>query len=203
MLQSECLEPDWSQPRPSAAEVRLMCKRISISRAELAADALDHFLEQVRGSHRNGGAHVAVFSLGPDVIFDWYASRNRLCDDDLINYLIVHPAIREALPQIQIPVSNANTGLELGDPFLLDGRLARILYDGGAYTTEHGDGRDAKALAVDVCDAIFGLRFGEVARLESFHAWTPWFKGVAWDMTEVVLDRRLRRLSILAITDTD
>ena len=174
-----------------------------MSHAELSADALDSFLKRVRKSHSNGGAHVATFAVEPDAIFDWFASRNRLCDDDLINHLIVHPAIREALPQIQIPVSNANSGLESGDPFLLDGRLARILHGGGAYATEHGDGRDAKALAIDVCDAIFGLRFGEVSLLESFNAWTPWFKGIAWDMTAVVFDRRLRQLSIIAITDTD
>jgi hypothetical protein len=180
-----------------------MCERLSMIRAELPADALDRFLKQVRTSHSNGGAHVAAFAVGPDAIFDWFASRNRLCDDDLINHLIVHPAVREALPDIEIPVSNAKTGLESGDPFLLDGRLARILYSGGAYTTEAGDGRDAKVLAIDLCDAMFGLRFGEVSLLESFDAWTPWFKGIASDITAVLFDRRLRQLTIIAITDTD
>jgi hypothetical protein len=180
-----------------------MCNRISVSRADLAPEVLGRFLERVRKSHNNGGAHLAAFTLGPDVVFDWFASRNRLSDEHLIDSLIVHPAIREAVPEIQIPASNADTGLEMGDPFFFDGKLARILHNGGAYTTSDGDGREAKTLAIEVCDAIFGLRFAEVSLLESFQAWTPWFRGIAWDMTVVLFDRRLRRLSMLAITDTD
>jgi hypothetical protein len=180
-----------------------MCKRITVSRAELASEALGRFMELVRNSHTNGGAHFATFALGPDFVFDWFASRNRLADEHLIDSLIVHSVIRETLPQLQIPVSNADTGLELSDPFMFDARLARILYNGGAYTIAVGDGREAKTLAIEVGDAVFGLRFGEVSLLESVQAWTPWFKGIAWDLTMVLFDRRLRRLSIFVITDTD
>ena len=203
MPESLCLEPDWNQPRPLPDEVRLMCNRISVTRSELATETIGRFLERVRASHNNGGAHLAAFTLGPDVIFDWFASRNRLSDDDLVNSLIVHPAIPNALPDMHIPGSMADAGLEIGDPFLFDGRLARVLYNGGAYSIPKGDGREDKALAIEVCDAIFGLRFGEVSLLESFQAWTPWFKGIAWDLTAVLFDRRTRRLFILAITDTD
>lgn len=203
MSESPSLEPDWNQPRPAFAEVQRMCGRISLSRVELRSGALDRFLERVRESHSNGGAHLAIFAVGPDLVFDWFASRNRLSDERLIDSLIVHPTIREAIPQVEIPKSKVETGLEMGDPFLLDGRLARVLYNGGAYTVADGDGRRDKDLALQVCDAIFGLRFGELSLMESFQAWTPWFKGIAWDMTVVLFDRRLRRLSILAITDTD
>jgi hypothetical protein len=141
--------------------------------------------------------------VGPDSIFDWFASRNRLDDERLIDSLFVHPTIREALSEVQIPESKVETGLKMADPFLLGGRLAHVLYHGGAYTRAGGDGRVDNDLALQVCDAIFGLRFGELSLLESFDAWTPWFKGIAWDATVALFDRRLRRLSILAITDTD
>jgi len=203
MPEPQCLEPDWNHSRPSIDEVRLVCNRISVTQAQLGSAAVHRFLESIRKSHHNGGAHLAAFTLGPDVVFDWFASRNRLSDEHLIDSLIVHPAIREALPQIQIPESKADTGLEMADPFLLDGKLARVLHNGGAYTNPDGDGREAKNLALEVCDTIFGLRFGQISLLESFEAWTPWFKGIAWDMTLVLFDRRLRKLSILAITDTD
>ena len=180
-----------------------MCSRISLNRVELRSEALDRFLECVRKSHGNGGAYFAAFAVGPDSAFDWFASRNRLADERLIDSLIVHPTIREALAQLQIPESKVETGLKMGDPFLLNGRLAHVLYYGGAYTRAGGDGRVDSDLALQVCDAIFGLRFGELSLLESFDAWTPWFKGIAWDTTVALFDRRLRRLSILAITDTD
>jgi hypothetical protein len=177
-----------------------MCSRITVNRVELRSEAIDKCLERVRLSHSNGGAHLSAFAVGPDLVFDWFASRNRLSDEGLIDKLIVHAAIRGALPQIQIPESKVETGLEMGDPFLFDGKLANVLYNGGAYTTANGDGRRDKELALQVCDAIFGLRFGELSLLESFQPWTPWFKGIAWDLTVVLFDRRLRRLSILAIT---
>jgi hypothetical protein len=65
------------------------------------------------------------------------------------------------------------------------------------------DGKAAKRLALDVCDAMFGLRYGEISMYESYESWTPWFRGIAWDLTEVVFDRRSRRLWVFAITDTD
>jgi hypothetical protein len=200
MSESQCLQPDWNQPRPPLDEVQFMCKKISLSPVALRSDALDRFLERVRKSHHNGGAHFAAFVVGPDLVFDWFASRNRLSDEQLIDSLIVHPTIRDALPEIQIPRSKIETGLEMSDPSLLDGRLAYILYYGGAAV---GDGREDKDLALAVCDAIFGLRYGELSLTESFQAWTPWFKGIAWNTTVVGFDQRFRRLSVLAITDTD
>jgi hypothetical protein len=144
-----------------------------------------------------------AFRIDSDPVFEWFASRNRLSDEALIDALIVHPAIRRALPDLQIPSSSADTGLETADPFLFDGRLAHALYYGGAYSRPDGDGKAAKSLALDVCNAMFGLRFGEISLLESFKAWTPWFRGVAWDMTAVLFDQRLRRLWICTVTDTD
>jgi hypothetical protein len=180
-----------------------MCKRIVIRGVELRSEALDRFLEIVRNSHSNGGAYMATFALGSDPVFDWFASRNRFAEERLIDSLVVHPSIREALPQLVIPVADADTGLVMSDAFLLDGKLAHLLYHGGAYTIAEGDGREAKTLAIAVADAVFGLRFGEVSLLESVQAWTPGFKEVAWDLTMVLFDHRLRRLSIFVTTDTD
>ena len=89
------------------------------------------------------------------------------------------------------------------DQFLLDGTLSRILFSGGAYSSTRGDGRTEKAFALSVCEAIFGQRFGEVSCYLSSEPWTGWFRGIAWDITVIVFDRRTRRLWILAITDTD
>ena len=107
------------------------------------------------------------------------------------------------MPDVRIPESKVDSGLTLGDPFLLDGRFAHSLHQGGAYWTPKENGRPAKTLAVAICESMFGLRYGEIALAESHNAWTPWFHGIAWDLTEVVFDRRLRRLWIFALTDTD
>jgi len=203
MRERALLEPDWAQPRPTFVEVLAMTRRIGLDPVTLPEKPFSDFLRCLRESHSNGGAHIAAFEVLPDTIFDWFASRNRLSDDELIDTLITHPAIRAALGEVRMPETKASTGLGLADPFLLDGRFARCLHAGGAYWNAESDGKASKTLALDVCEAMFGLRYGEVALLESVQAWTPWFHNIAWDLTEVVFDRRLRRLWVFVITDTD
>ena len=69
------------------------------------------------------------------------------------------------------------------DQFLLDGTLAHVLYQGGAYHEPQGDGRAEKSFALEVCDAMFGLRYSEILCDPNYDAWTPWFRGIAWDLT--------------------
>jgi len=78
--------------------------------------------------------------------------------------------------------------------FLLDGTLAHILYHGGAYHNAQGDGSVEKRFALEVCDAMFGVRYGEISSYTNYGQWIPWFKGIAWDLTLVVFDRRTRRI---------
>lgn len=198
------LIPDWQQPRPSTDEVQQMCGRVQLSPVTLVGEEFDQFLMQVRKSHSNGGAYVAAFDVGPDRIFDWFASRDRLADENLLDFLIVHPSIRRIFPELFTHVpKRVRTGLTFFDQFLFDGTISRVLYTGGAYSEAHGDGGAEKAFALKLCDAMFQLRFGEVSCYMSNKAWSRWFKGVAWDVTAMLFDRRARRLWLLAVTDTD
>jgi hypothetical protein len=200
----EPLTPGWKQERPTFTEVKEMCGRIHLQPASLPASPFDKFLDQIRKSHDNGGACLVAFHAGSDPVFDWFASRNRLADEQLFDSLFQHPAIRRALPDLLIPTSSRpESGLKYSDQFAFDGTIASKLYFGGAYGKAHGDGRSEKTFALEVCDAMFGLRYGEISCYLSYEAWTPWFKGIAWDFTAVVFDRRTRKLWILAITDTD
>ena len=180
-----------------------MCRRIGLTQVSLPEEPFGEFLRQLRQSHDHGGVHLVAFEVSADITFDWFASRNRLSDDDLVDSLLIHPTIRGSLPNLAIPESKVSSGLSLANPFDLDGRFAHSLHFGGAYWTPKENGKSAKTLAVAVCEAMFGLRFGEIALAQTSEAWTPWFHGVAWDLTAVVFDRRLRRLWIFAVTDTD
>jgi hypothetical protein len=91
----------------------------------------------------------------------------------------------------------------LTSSFLFDGQLAQVLYAGGAYTSTRGDGKAEKENSLAFCEALFGLRFSEISHFSSQSAWTPWFGSIAWDWTAILFDRRVRALSILAVTDTD
>ena len=91
----------------------------------------------------------------------------------------------------------------MSNQFLFDGALTQALYQGGAYHKAQGDGREEKTFSLEVCDAMFGLRFGEVSYYVTYDAWTPWFGGIAWDLIAVLFDRRVRKIWVTAITDTD
>jgi hypothetical protein len=89
--------------------------------------------------------------------------------------------------------------------FLFDGELAEKLYDGGAYPSAgaKSDGRTEKENSLAFCEALFGLRLSEVWYCSSRSDWSPWFANIGLDWTAIVFDRRLRALSILAVTDSD
>jgi hypothetical protein len=87
--------------------------------------------------------------------------------------------------------------------FLFDGELAQELYYGGAYTSPEGDGKAEKEASLAFCEALFGLRLSEVWYYSSHSDWTPWFQNVTGDWTAILFDRRVRALSILAVTDSD
>jgi hypothetical protein len=92
----------------------------------------------------------------------------------------VRPTFRQAVPELKIPDTlSQGAGFELSTPFTLDGAFAQALYHGGAYHKQQGDGKKEKELAIAVCDAMFGGRFGEVSRYTSHEPWTPWFCAIA------------------------
>jgi hypothetical protein len=131
----------------------------------------------IRKERGNGGAYLNVFEIGPHPVFDWLASRNRLWDDRLLDWLVLHPTIAQRFPGLRIPNSpSEGNGFGMFDPFLLDGTFANILHNGGAYSQASGNGRAAKELAVDVCRAMFDLRYAEVSCNMNSEAWSPWFR---------------------------
>jgi hypothetical protein len=181
-----------------------MCQRIRLEAVRLPEQPFATFLAAMRESHNNGGAFLAEFDVGPDPVFDWYASRNRLWDERVLETLLAHPAIRTALGELSIPSNpQFESGFSMENQFAFDGTLASMLYHGGAYSRGTGDGRKEHALALEVCNAMFGLRFGEIICCSNGNAWSSWFHGVAWDLTAVLFDRRMRKLWVLTVTDTD
>ena len=202
----DLLEPDWQQPRPTSTEVDEMMGRILLSPIALPAKPFTEFVSRLRDDRGNGGAHLAAFDVGQDRTLDWFVSRNRF--SEVISDVVTHPMIRKSLSEVRIPASppspsTDDSGFQFFDPFLLQGTFANLLYSGGAYTLARGDGRAENQIALEVCESMFGLRYGEICCSPNYDQWTPWFRGIAWDVTIVVFDRRTRMMWILAVTDTD
>jgi len=162
----------------------------------------------------NGGAVFGAFYIPVQEVFNWFASRGRLLEFDVLPSLLARREIRESLPALLItefakPESPSDdlvgaNGFEMKSSFHFDGELAAALYAGGAYGSEaDGAGRAEKEEALRFCDAMFGSRFSEIWYYESSTAWTPWFRDEGWDWTAVLFDQRTHNLWLLAITDKD
>jgi hypothetical protein len=194
-----------------------MCNQVGLRPIGVASEVVAKTVEHLRGSHSNGGAFLASVCVADSDIFDWFASRNRLLEYGILPSLLRRSEIRELLPDLSIPTSllpyedafasddlASFGGFKIDNSFLLDGQLASRLYAGGAYPpVAQIDARTAKHLALDFCDALFGLRYEDVFLYSSYETWTPWFFGIAWDWTAVLFDKRDRAFRILAVTDTD
>jgi len=196
-----------------------MCAHIGLEPVPQTDERVDQVLERLRVTHSNGGAFLAVVRVEADDIFDWYASRNRLLENEILPLLLHRNEIRALLPEVKIAESTENiqiaesqdacsitasNGFSFDNPFLLDGQLAQRLFGGRAYGPNLKiSGRAAMQLAGDYCDAVFDRRYEEVSLFSSYAAWTHWFAGIAWDWTSVLFDRRECKLWILAVTDED
>lgn len=187
------------------SEIRQTLHATSVQPLEIESPILQEFLARVRGNHLNGGAHLFCFAIGPNETYDFYEGRNGWSIDAHIDLLLEHPAILSNLGPIKAksPIVSGLNDKPVRSSFELDSIFAQLLYDGGAYWKPQGDGREAKEFAVRVCDEMFGLRYGEVSLDKTGVRWTPWFYDVAWDLTIALFDKRLRRLWLFALTDTD
>jgi hypothetical protein len=209
------IQPDWSQPKLTLNDARIVCQRVKLNPVDITSDVIAKVLNSLRTSHANGGAFLSAVMIEEDPIFDHFASRNWLLKYQLLGRLLHRTEIRTSLRDLAItdaidpPESPAESLVSLTDgftkesPFLFDGKLAWTLYEGGAYHKPQGDGRTEKELANSFCEALFQNRYAEIEFFSSHHAWTPWFQDVNWDWTAVLLDLRKRMMWILVLTDTD
>jgi hypothetical protein len=169
-------------------------------------ERLQDLVMALRETHMNGGAKLACFEVQYDgpTPWHWTTTSDGAPDVDLSAFF-ASSELALALPEL-----HTSEGL-LRDPawawtgpFILDGQLTEILVNGGAHYRFKGPPKDAKRLAEGFCDAIFGERYHDVNRtLYSGEAWSPWFSGVAWDSSWVIVDDGTQRIWLLCVTDTD
>jgi len=65
-----------------------MCGRIELASIRERDERVEQVLERLRMTHSNGGAFLAVVSVGTDGVFNWFASRNRLLENEILPLLM-------------------------------------------------------------------------------------------------------------------
>jgi len=203
-VESSWTEVDWSSKcSPTDRQREQSLQRVRFRPVPVAAEPVLQVADVFRTMLTNGGAHVAGFDLvESDGVAAWFVSRNR-DEYGLADRLVRSAAFAEALPEVAELGPAAATGFERSSSLLLDGELARSLQWGGAYTHPPMSGARAKALGAAFCASLFGDRYDDIDVDHSSARWSYWFKGVAWDSTWVITDKRHRHLTVLCITDVD
>lgn len=200
----DLLEPNWEQERPDDKEIDSMGNQLQITSAPIDSPSIHRVIDAFRETHSNGGALFGRYSLSPDPVLHWFGSRNRWDEIDFFDYFFQSQAIADTLADLKPAQGEAITpAFQEGSPFTLDGEIAQALCFGGAYERFQGSAREAKELGEYFCQALFDHRFDEVIVYKSFQPWSPWFHGIAWDFSWVIIDKRLMAIAVLCVTDTD
>jgi hypothetical protein len=205
-VSSSWLESDRDAKRPEWADIKRSHDRVTYEAYAVESPAVTALLDALRETHDNGGAMLAGFRVNADDVIGWFASRNRLKEYDLFPHFLGSQAVRDALPELQVPQP---LGRELGfEPswtgtLTIDGELAARLVHGGAYDTFEGSATEAKRLGAAFVDALVGDRHTDFKVYRSDEAWAPWFCDIAWDTTWILVDRRTPTVLLLCLTDTD
>ncbi|HEY7061796.1 MAG TPA: hypothetical protein VII06_09965 [Chloroflexota bacterium] len=174
--------------------------------------ALDQLVDAFKAEYMNGGAILSCFAAVGRSVPDWETSEEHR---PLIRSLLCSPVVSSLLAAASAGRQNAvrppaverqpasELDLSVVDPLTLDGRLARQLVAGGPYSTFDMTWAEAKAIAVAACTAMFEDRYEDVHAFNSYKPWHPWFLGIAWDATWVLIDHRTNRVWLFCVTDTD
>jgi hypothetical protein len=172
----------------------------------VADPALDRYLEQLAATHVNGGYLISRWrAVEYSDTAAWFTARQRIDEYGLLGVLFGDETVREGLAELQLPPRPDLSSLyeAWAGPLRLDGFLAGVIVNGGAYKAYRGPAHEAKALAVAAAEALTQNRYEQFRLHVSRAPWTPWFLDVAWDNTFVLTDCANAEITVLCITDSD
>lgn len=157
---------------------------------------------------RNGGVELLSFELRPTtqtedhsrLLFPIETVSTRAC-----RTILQSAAIRAALRRWNavIETTSVPEGWSHLPSYRLDGFLAQLLKRGGPNDRFPGTGKEAKRISAEFCESLFQERYEQVDAFVSGAAWSSWFKGIAWDTTVMIFDKKERVIWLLMVTDTD
>lgn len=203
------LEPDPLNNIPPQLEaMRWFWREAVITAVPESNDAAGPFLDRLRKQFT--GAEFAAFHIASHPVFEFYGSRNTLDRPYFFEDLLKRP---EVLPHLESAKARKprTTRFQYSpvNPFLWDGLMASLLFEGGAYRRRGCTASEAKRLGTEFAATLFGDRYDEITiysfprSLPDGTPWSSWFYDAAWDYAFVGVDKRLSHVWFLCITDTD
>src|SRR5690242_1310001 len=100
----DLLKPEWDQPRPTLEAALAIQREVKLLSIPFRSESIDCVIDNLRESHANGGAHLACTLIESNRDFDWFASRNRLLEFDILPNILRREEVRQSIPELLIPV---------------------------------------------------------------------------------------------------
>jgi len=176
--------------------------------AEIGGAAFATLLDAIRATRDPGnvlaGRFRAVDVAEPD---EWFHTGSVALADTSFRDLLTSDAARGALPGLKVPDPYPLAAPPRFDGPLstltLDGELAAVLVNGGAYVAFTGTAAEAKRMASAAVYDLIQDRHEDFRVFRSDDAWSPFFMDIAWDATWFLVDRPRLEVTLLALTDAD
>ena len=174
----------------------------SLSKLNVSNPTVDRVKETISSTHLNGGIIVECFQINNPELLN-YPNMNEEYER-YFTKILTSSDVRMSIPELNIGKElDCDTDFKWSSSFTLDGDIASVIYNGGAYEGFFGTPREAKRLAQEFCDFIFGDRFLDIQVYKTNNPWCSWFFDIAWDDTYFILDTTLEKIWLICITDTD
>jgi len=174
----------------------------SLTKLSVSNPIVDRVKETISKTHLNGGIIVKCFQINNPELLNYPTMNEEY--ERYFTKILTSDDIRMSIPELNIGKQlDCKTDFKMISSFTLDGDIASVIYNGGAYEGFYGTPREAKKLGQEFCDFIFGDRFLDVQVYQTNNPWCSWFFDFAWDDTWFILDTNLKKIWLICITDTD
>ncbi|MCS1350908.1 hypothetical protein [Mechercharimyces sp. CAU 1602] len=178
--------------------------RDSLKKLVINSAEMDHVIKSIEKTHLNGGILVECYKVINEDIFQILYLSNDYQEN--LEKLLMLPDIKSSVPAL-----NLNEGLQCRPDFKLchsfsfEYELVCAIYEGGAYKKFDGTTREARTIAANFSDYVFGLgdKLPNIKAFNSFKPWSSWFFDVAWDISWLIFDMEDKKLWLICITDSD
>ena len=196
------LTVNWEQKRPTKSQILDFWSNTKFEKIDKWSKTADVFAEKIRETHVNGGIQLHKYRIKNNEYFNWFASRNRLCEIDFVQQTLWHKTLKNYINDLEIKGKpEINLIEDFTDMYDLAGQLARILGQGGAHKKLNQ--KEAWNIATDFIESEFENRFKEVLLFNFTIRNAKWFYNMTWDYSFMLFDKRYNIVTIIDITDTD
>ncbi len=178
--------------------------------SELIFNVIDkkfEFINLLRNNLR-GNIYFKGFQVEENDIFDWFCSRGRLDEIDFTKNFLLSDKVLGTFKKNgeEINKINKNIVLECKSEFVIDGELAELLYNGGAYGSKYNKSAvKIKNKSRSFCNQLFKEKYkcDYVRYYTCNEAWNSWFIDFIIDYTYIIICMESRTVWELAYTDSD